>query len=42
MNDLKIVKKTTEKNYNEQDSVGKMLKSIEQKINSPKNKRTKK
>ena len=42
MNDLKIVKKTTEKKYNEQGSIGKMLKSIEQKINSPKNKRTRK
>ena len=42
MNDLKIVKTTTEKKYNEQGSIGKMLKSIEQKINSPKNKRTRK
>tara|TARA_Y100000591_G_scaffold303846_1_gene300029 strand:+ start:280 stop:738 length:459 start_codon:yes stop_codon:yes gene_type:complete len=42
MNDLKVVKRTTEKNYSEQGSIGKMLKSIEQKVNSPKNKRTKK
>ena len=42
MNELKIVKRTTEKSYNEQGSIGKMLKSIEQKVNSPKNKRTKK
>ena len=36
MNELKAEKKITEKNYDKRSGLGKLLKSLEQKINSPK------
>ena len=36
MNDYKIVKETTQKKYDKTSQLGKILKSIEQKINNPK------
>ena len=40
MNKLKAEKKITEKNYDKRSGIGKLLKSLEQKINSPKTKRS--
>ena len=40
MNKLKVEKKITEKNYDKRSGIGKLLKSLEQKINSPKTKRS--
>ena len=42
MNELKAEKKITEKNYDKISGLGKLLKSLEQKINSPKTKRSNK
>ena len=42
MNELKAEKKITEKNYDKRSGIGKLLKSLEQKINSPKTKRSNK
>ena len=42
MNELKAEKKITEKNYDKRSGLGKLLKSLEQKINSPKTKRSNK
>ena len=42
MNDLKKVKKTTQKKYDTNSKLGKLIKSLEQKINSPKMNRSKK
>ena len=39
MNDFKIVKETTNKKYGSNSPIGKFLKSMEQKMNSPKNRR---
>ena len=39
MNDYKIVKETTQKKYDKTSALGKVLKSIEQKINNPKTNR---
>ena len=41
MNDYKIVKETTQKKYDKTSPIGKVLKSIEQKINNPTTKRKK-
>ncbi len=40
MNKLNADKKITEKNYDKRSGIGKLLKSLEQKINSPKTKRS--
>ena len=40
MNKLKVEKKITEKNYDKRSGIGKLLKSLEQKINSTKTKRS--
>ncbi len=40
MNDLKVVSKITTKSYSNISTIGKMLKSLEQKINSPKQNRS--
>ena len=42
MNELKAEKKITEKNYDKRSGLGKLLKSLEQKIKSPKTKRSNK
>ena len=39
MNNLKIDKNVTNKKYDNQSSIGKLLKSLEQKVNAPKNSR---
>tara|TARA_B100001121_G_C18603258_1_gene580566 strand:- start:196 stop:645 length:450 start_codon:yes stop_codon:yes gene_type:complete len=39
MNDLKIIKETTNKSYGSNSPIGKFLKSMEQKLNSPKSRR---
>ena len=36
MNDIKAIKETTKKKYDNNSKFGKLLKSMEQKINSPK------
>ena len=36
MNELKIVKNKTKKKYDDTSTLGKVLKSLEQKINNPK------
>ena len=41
MNDLKIAKEITSKKYDPNSGFGKLIKSLEQKINSPKSKRKK-
>ena len=42
MNDLKKVKETTQKKYDTNSKIGKLIKSLEQKINAPKKNRSKK
>ena len=42
MNDLKKVKNTTQKKYDTNSKIGKLIKSLEQKINAPKMNRNKK
>ena len=42
MNDLKKVKKKTQKTYDSNSKIGKLIKSLEQKINAPKTNRSKK
>ena len=42
MNDLKKVKETTRKKYDTNSKIGKLIKSLEQKINAPKMNRSKK
>ena len=42
MNDLQIVKNKTEKKYETTSTLGKLLKSLEQKVNSPKQRKRKK
>ena len=42
MNDLKKVKKKTQKTYDSNSKIGKLIKSLEQKINAPKMNRNKK
>ena len=42
MNDLKKVKETTQKKYDTNSKIGKLIKSLEQKINAPKMNRNKK
>jgi len=37
MNDIKIVKNTTKKKYDDSSPLTKLIKSLEQKVNSPKN-----
>tara|TARA_B100001250_G_C19809972_1_gene795284 strand:+ start:3022 stop:3483 length:462 start_codon:yes stop_codon:yes gene_type:complete len=41
MNDLKKVKETTQKKYDTNSKIGKLIKSLEQKINAPKMNRAK-
>ena len=41
MNDLKKVKDTTQKSYDTNSKIGKLIKSLEQKINAPKMNRSK-
>ena len=41
MNDLQIVKNKTEKKYETTSTLGKLLKSLEQKVNSPKQRKRK-
>ncbi len=41
MNDLKKVKETTQKKYDTNSKIGKLIKSLEQKINAPKMNRSK-
>ena len=40
MNNLKVVSKITTKSYSNTSTIGKMLKSLEQKVNSPKQNRS--
>tara|TARA_Y100000590_G_scaffold400213_1_gene484099 strand:+ start:758 stop:1216 length:459 start_codon:yes stop_codon:yes gene_type:complete len=42
MNDIKIVKNTTKKKYDDSSTITKLIKSLEQKVNSPKNSNNKK
>ena len=39
MNDLKMIKESTNKTYGTSSPIGKFIKSMEQKLNSPKNRR---